>query len=108
MTRPNVWPETVPVLKPEDFVIGPYRKGDRSCLMGWGHQIFHGTLGWSEVFWDALDELEPDDPNKVRLTSCARTNTLGNRQLAAKVWKRFITKLGYTEPGPVRALRSDA
>ena len=90
------WPKQVPVLKPEDFVIGPYQCEDRFCLIGWKHQVFHSAAtNWSNLGTD-LEAVSGDGSILDGFTP----NTLANRRRAARIWLKFIKRLGYTEDGP--------
>ncbi len=88
------WPEQVPVLEPEDFVIGPYECGSRFCLVGWTDRFF-----WMDGAYMAMDRAM--DHHGCPLLYCfGEPNTLRNRRLAARVWATMLEDLGYTEDGP--------
>lgn len=90
------WPEQLPVLKPEDFVIGPYDCGSRFCLIGWTDNCFPGVAG--HVMAQLFDTC--DDLNATGITLTSEPDTPANRRLAARIWAKFIKRLGYTEDGP--------
>lgn len=90
------WPTQVPVLKPEDFVIGPYECGDRFCLIGWNNKVF----GLVEPRWGVIGQKLRTAAGDQTIFHGDTPNTLANRRRAARIWAKFIDRLGYTEDGP--------
>ena len=90
------WPKQVPVLKPEDFVIGPYACGDRFCLIGWKNQVF----GLNHPKWMDIGEHLWAVAGDQSIFESNKPNTVVNRRRAARIWLKFIKRLGYTEDGP--------
>lgn len=91
-------PEIVPVLKPNDFVIGPYKQGDRYCLIGWRHKFF-GDM-WSNRNAGSLLDRCCDDAGVPNIQG-DEPDTPRNRKKAAAIWSDFLERMGYTEDGPV-------
>ena len=91
-------PETVPVLKPDDFVVGPYEYGCRRCLLAWKHAFF-GLPGAGAVGVDALFDC-CKDAGVPDIMCCDEADTRANRRLAARIWGVFLERMGYTEDGP--------
>ena len=91
------WPEQVPVLKPEDFVVGPWKKGCRFCLLGWRSKVF----GDSGTFEKSFEEIGLAASGYRRIFSQDTEDTPANRRLAARIWADFLKRLGYTEDGPI-------
>lgn len=92
------WPKQVPVLKPEDFVIGPYECGDRFCLIGWKSHVFPCVFD-SKHYHEVSNPLWEVGGDQTIFHS-QTPNTLVNRRRAARIWAKFIERLGYTEDGP--------
>lgn len=95
--RTDEMPAYLPDLKPDDFVIGPKRKGYRYCLVGWCDklQISSAYGSPSSPLSQAVDAVDPHAPRNKELHSWGRPNTLANRRLAAKAWAVLIKELGY-------------
>ena len=94
------WPKQVPVLKPEDFVVGPMCEGDRYCLLGWRRRIFDNL---SDVEGTKIGSMESDAAQEAgdrNIFYMGNPDTVANRKIAARAWAILLRKLGYTEDGP--------
>lgn len=96
-------PRTLPVLEPDDFIMGPLADNHgRYCLLGWKEKVF-GELIWGDETAGTHTETLKQccrDAGRPRILSERTANTLRNRQAAAAIWADFLEEIGYVEDGP--------
>lgn len=97
-------PKLVPVLKADDFVIGPYRMGDRYCLVGWRHRVFGYQVNPCTAMHEAISTLDHIQMEGGRSIMEDRPNTPANRNLAVRIWNLMLKKLDFTDDGPTTDL----
>lgn len=94
------WPKQVPVLKTEDFVVGPMYEGDRCCLIGWRKRIFDDLSDGERNRISRLESNAAEEAGDRGIFYIGNPDTASNRNICARAWAILLRKLGYTEDGP--------
>ena len=110
----KTWPQEVPVLRADDFIVGHWRKKNcktRHCAEGWLALVFGGTEGTSTVqspvvrkargLWARELGLIHNPERLMGTNDSAMGLALKHRPHNARLrwlansWNRAMTKLGY-------------
>ena len=96
-------PTTLPVLEPDDFILGPLEDHQgRYCLLGWKEKLFGEVMEGDSNGGMHTETLVQCCKNacRPRILGYRTANTPKNREAAAEIWADFLEELGYVEDGP--------
>ncbi len=104
------WPETVPVLEPDNFCRGAETRGARHCLVGWVEAAFNEMAYDSNREIKVIDEIcavaeefgaaGADEAAEYRSPPSVNDNPKNSRKLLARIWNRAMANLGYVVNNP--------
>lgn len=94
-------PDEIRVLEPEDFCKGIlFNENGQRCLMGWLESEFKGVSEVCGLDLLLLSECKSVAKKPMRYVCDFNDSPKRSMKTLARVWNRFIARLGYTKGNP--------